>query len=75
MEHIDKLQLSKLVSTGVVTGAIATKSNGSYKVVIETPKKAFLLKSQRAEVRLFKTLIGVQKMLNSVGIKSFSVVG
>lgn len=75
MEHIDKLQLSKLVSTGVVTGAIATKSNGFYKVAIETPKKAFLLKSQRAEVRLFKTLIGVQKMLNSVGIKSFSVVG
>ena len=75
MEHIDQLQLSKLVSTGAVTSAIATKSKGFYKVTIETPKKAFILKSQRAEIRLFKTLSGVQNMLSSVGIKSFSVVG
>ena len=75
MERLNKLELSKMVDAGLISSAIATKKDGFYRVVIETPKKAFILKSQRDNVRLFKTLSGVQAMLDSVNIKTFTVVG
>ncbi len=75
MERLDKLQLNKLAAAGVITGAIATKTNGLYNLIIETPKQAFVLKSQRDDVRLFKTITSVQSLLESVSIKTFTVVG
>lgn len=75
MERLNQLELAKMVSAGLVSSVIATKKDGFYRVVIETPKKAFVLKSQRDDVRTFRTLSGVQAMLNSVDIKTFSVVG
>ena len=75
MERLNQLELSKMVVAGLVTSAIATKSNGYYRIVLETPNQAFILKSQRDDVRLFKTIVGVQNMLESVSIKTFTVVG
>ena len=75
MERLNQLELEKMVNAGLVTSAIVAKKDGGYSLVIETPKKAFILKSQRDDVRLFKTLQGVQSMLESVSIKTFTVVG
>ena len=57
MERLNQLELSKMVVAGLVTSAIATKKDGFYRIVLETPNKAFILKSQRDDVRLFKTLM------------------
>jgi hypothetical protein len=75
MERLSQLELEKMVAAGLVSSVIATKKEGFYRVVIETPKKAFILKSQRDDVRLFKTLSGVETMLESVDIKTFTVLG
>jgi len=75
MERLNQLELAKMVTAGLVTSAIATKKDGFYRIVLETPKQAFILKSQRDDVRTFKTLAGVQAMLESVAIKTFTVVG
>jgi len=75
MEKINNTELGLMVSTGAVSGAIATKRSGHYELVIETTKKAFIVKTKRGSIREFKTLTAVESMLNEVNIKSFSVVG
>lgn len=75
MERLNQLELEKMVNAGFVTSVMAVRKGGSYNVVIETPRKVFQLKSQRDDVRIFKTLQGVQSMLDSVSIKAFTVVG
>ncbi len=74
MEKINNTELGLMVSTGAVSGAIATNRNGHYELVIETPKKAFIVKTKRGLIREFKTLTAVEAMLGEVGIQSFSVI-
>ena len=52
-----------------------TKQDGFYRIALETEGQGFVVKSQRDDVRLFKTVSGAQKMLDSVGISSFTVLG
>jgi len=75
MDKLNKIELKRMVSAGLVSSAIATRHDDHYKLVIETPKKAFLIKTRRDAVREFKTLLAVEALLGDVGIKSFSVVG
>ena len=72
---INNTELALMVKSGAVTGAIASKVNGRYKLVIETKGEPFLIKTRREDVRLFKALSSAEAFLNIAGINSFNVVG
>jgi hypothetical protein len=75
MERLSKLELKKLVSTSMRMEVFVTKKNGFYQIALETAGQAFIVKSQRDDIRLFKTVTGAQNMLADVGITSFTVLG
>lgn len=75
MERLSKLELQKMVMAGVITNVFVTKSEGLYRVAVSTKNAGFVLKSQRDDMRKFKTITSAQSLLLSVGISSFTVLG